>query len=221
MSRTVKGWSDMPGFKSAVNKVKPLLKEEMQRGKTIYPPPKHILRAFKLTSPGAVKVIILGQDPYHGANQANGLAFSVNPGVSLPPSLRNIYKEMEQDIGCKPHDGDLAYLAKQGVLLLNSSLTVEKGKAGSHSKLGWSELVSGVVDYFSDKEVVFILWGAHARGLAFGVKRYVSSPHPSPFSADKGFFGSRPFSKTNRLLKRMGVDPVNWCVRSKRKPNAE
>lgn len=186
---------------------------------TIYPPKELIFRALELTPFENIKVVILGQDPYHGEGEANGLAFSVNKGVELPPSLRNIYEELKSDMGIKiPNHGDLTSWAKQGVLLLNSVLTVEKDKPASHRNIGWEEYTDSIIKKISDKKenIVFILWGKYAQSKkAFIDERkhlVISSPHPSPFSANKGFFGSKPFSKTNTYLKSKGKKEIDWRI---------
>jgi len=191
------------------------------RNTTVYPPAEKVFATLQLTPPERVKAVILGQDPYHGPGQANGLAFSVNPGVQLPPSLRNIFAELESDIGCVPpaNNGDLTAWAKQGVLLLNTSLTVEEGKAGSHSKIGWQNFTKGIISACAQlpQPIVFILWGAHAQELGSAVgesptKKKLMSPHPSPLSAYRGFFGSKPFSNANQLLMEMGGEPIDWTL---------
>lgn len=194
------------------------LKEEKQAGNKIYPKGGDIFNAFWKTPFTKVKVVILGQDPYHGENQAHGLSFSVQKGITIPPSLRNIYKELTTDIPgfITPNDGDLTEWAEQGVLLLNASLTVRAGTPGSHQKRGWETFTDMVIKTLSDKKegLVFILWGAFAQAKAELIdesKHYIiKSPHPSPFSADRGFFGSKPFSKTNEILKKQGKEPIDW-----------
>lgn len=200
------------GFKSFYNKI---LKE--YDIKTIYPPKDYIFNALKLTNYENTKVVIVGQDPYHGENQAHGLSFSVQKGIKLPPSLQNIYKELESDLGIKPRlDGDLTGWAKQGVLLLNAVLTVEKDKAGSHRNLGWELLTDYIIKALNKKDtsVVFILWGNFAKEkakLITNPKHFIIiSPHPSPFSAYSGFFGSKPFSKTNNYLIKNNLEPIDW-----------
>ncbi|MCA9387285.1 uracil-DNA glycosylase, partial [Candidatus Dojkabacteria bacterium] len=185
--------------------------------KQVYPPGKLIFRAFDESSVDDIKVVILGQDPYHTPGVANGLAFSANSNQKIPPSLRNIYKELEDDLGIKaPDNPDLTKWAKQGVLLLNSTLTVEKGKAGSHQKKGWEEFTDEVVKRLSEltENLVFFLWGAYAqkKGEVIDKSKHliIESPHPSPFSADKGFFGSKPFSKANKYLEEHGKTSINW-----------
>lgn len=194
----------------------------------IYPPQYAIFRALALTPPEAVRVVIVGQDPYHGRGEANGLAFSVNHGIKIPPSLRNIFKELHSDLGCGiPQSGDLTPWAERGVLLLNTALTVESGKPGSHSKLGWQMFVRDVLDVCVrlPQPVVFVLWGNYARSFTEELpiaespnKVYICSSHPSPFSAMRGsgdtlaFMGSCPFSETNRLLSHMGAEPIDWSL---------
>lgn len=185
---------------------------------TVYPPPKFIFHAFDQTPFDKVKVVILGQDPYHGPGQANGLCFAVNKGVTLPPSLQNIYKEIESDLGKKPISvsGDLEGWASQGVLLLNATLTVRAHTAGSHQKKGWEQFTDSVIKILSSQKenLVFILWGNYAQNkgeVIDGTKHLViKSPHPSPFSAYNGFFGSKPFSKCNEYLILNGKEPINW-----------
>ena len=187
--------------------------------KTIYPPKDYIFNALKLTSYKDTKVVIVGQDPYHGEHQAHGLSFSVQKGVKLPPSLQNIYKELESDLGIPPRtDGDLTGWAKQGVLMLNAVLTVEKDKAASHRNLGWEPMTDYIIKLLNKKDepVVFILWGNFAKEkakLITNPKHYIIiSPHPSPFSAYSGFFGSKPFSKTNEFLISKKMQPIDWSL---------
>lgn len=184
--------------------------------KIVYPPKRDILRALKLTDYNDVKVVILGQDPYHGENEANGLSFSVNEGIKLPPSLKNIYKELYDDLGITKTTGNLTSWANQGVLLLNSVLTVLKDTPTSHSKIGWQEYTDAIIKKLNEREkpIVFILWGNYARSkknLITNKRHYIiESPHPSPFSANSGFFGSRPFSKTNEFLKKNNIKEIEW-----------
>ena len=184
--------------------------------KIVYPPKIDILRALKLTDYNDVKVVILGQDPYHGENEANGLSFSVNEGIKLPPSLKNIYKELYDDLGITKTTGDLTSWANQGVLLLNSVLTVLKDTPTSHSKIGWQEYTDAIIRKLNEREktIVFILWGNYARSkknLITNKRHYIiESHHPSPFSANSGFFGSRPFSKTNEFLKKNNIKEIEW-----------
>jgi uracil-DNA glycosylase len=197
------------------------LTREETNGKTVYPPRGQRLRALELTPLDAVRVVILGQDPYHGPGQAHGLCFSVPEGVQVPPSLVNIYKELEDDLGVpRRPDGNLERWARQGVLLLNTSLTVEAGRAGSHAGKGWEAITDAAVTAVAQREEpsVFILWGRHARtkaakvpALAPGTHHLVlTSPHPSPLSAHAGFFGSKPFSKTNAFLEAHGRGAIEW-----------
>ena len=204
-----------------MNRFKTIVEIESQKEyeiKTIYPPKEQIFRALNLCDFDDVKVVILGQDPYHEPHQANGLAFSVTKDVRIPPSLVNIYKEIHDDLGLPiPNHGDLTYWAKQGVLLLNNVLTVERGKANSHKGLGWETFTLNIVRYLNEREkpLVFILWGKNA----IEKKKYIdsrhlvlTSVHPSPLSAYRGFFGSRPFSKTNEFLIKNGMTPIDWSI---------
>ena len=197
------------------------LQREEAAGKAIYPPRGQRLRAFALTPLDEVRVVILGQDPYHGPGQAHGLCFSVNDGVQVPPSLVNIYKELEADLGVpRRASGNLEHWARQGVLLLNNSLTVEAGKAGSHAGKGWDAITDAAVAAVAAREApsVFVLWGNHARNKAQRVAELgpgsrhlvLTSPHPSPLSAHGGFFGSKPFSKTNAFLEAQGRGAIDW-----------
>lgn len=189
------------------------------REKTIFPPKSNILRAFKLTDYDNVKVVILGQDPYHGINEANGLAFSVSKGVRLPPSLQNIYKELYSDLGITiSNNGDLEKWAREGVLLLNSVFTVEKDKPASHKNIGWEQFSDEVIKKVNEKNtpVVFILWGSFAKSKAKYITNpihlVITSPHPSPFSAYSGFFGSKPFSRTNEFLRKNNIKEIDWKI---------
>lgn len=193
--------------------------EEEYKTKTIFPPQNEIFNAFRYTSYEDIKVVILGQDPYHGEHQAQGLSFSVRNEVGRPPSLQNIFKEIESDLGIKmTKNNSLIPWAKEGVLLLNAVLTVEKDKAASHKEQGWEKFTDAVIKKINEKEtpVVFILWGAYARSkktLITNPNHYIiESPHPSPFSAYNGFFGSKPFSKTNTFLKANNISPINWQI---------
>ena len=195
---------------------------EEQAGKQIYPPRGCRLKALELTPLDEVKVVILGQDPYHGPGQAMGLCFSVPEGVKIPPSLVNIYKELAADLGVARADhGDLSKWARQGVLLLNNTLTVEAAKAGSHAKRGWDAITDACVAAVAarDEPSVFILWGSHAQakakriaGLREGQHCVIESPHPSPLSAHRGFFGSKPFSRTNAFLSDHGREAIDWAL---------
>ena len=187
--------------------------------KTIYPDMYDIFNALHYTSYKDTKVVILGQDPYHGPNQAHGLAFSVNPKVKIPPSLINIYKELQNDLGCYiPNNGYLKKWADQGVLLLNTSLTVVASKPNSHSKIGWEVFTDNIIKLLNDRKdpVVFILWGNNAKSkerLITNDRHFIiKSVHPSPLSANRGFFGSKPFSKTNEILKKLGKESIDWQI---------
>jgi uracil-DNA glycosylase len=195
------------------------LKIEKLQGKTIYPPGSLIFHAFDKTPFENVKVVILGQDPYHGPRQAHGLSFSVQKGIQLPPSLINIFKELQNDVGMMmPNHGNLEKWAEQGVLLLNASLTVRAQDPMSHSKIGWHTFTTSVITKISDqrKHVVFMLWGrfAQEKEVLIDTKKHLvlKSAHPSPLSANAGFFGNRHFSKANEYLIKHGVDPINWAV---------
>jgi len=197
--------------------LKRFLLEQKQEGRRIFPKGAEYFRALDLTPLDEVRVVILGQDPYHGEGQAHGLCFSVQPGVRIPPSLVNIYKEMQEDLGIPPaRHGFLEHWAKQGVLLLNSVLTVEMGRAASHQGRGWERFTDAVIRAVNEQEkpVVFILWGSYAQKKAAFVDRsrhlVLRSPHPSPLSAHNGFFGSRPFSKANAFLVEHGRKPIDW-----------
>lgn len=192
--------------------------EERQRS-TVYPPHDEVFAALHLTPYEQVKAVILGQDPYHGPNQAHGLCFSVRQGIPQPPSLQNVFKELEQDLGCTPpNHGCLEHWARQGVLLLNATLTVRRGQAASHQRKGWETFTDEVLRSVNEKQdrVVFILWGASARKkkALIDTSRHVivESAHPSPLSASNGFFGSRPFSRTNAALVEAGREPIDWQV---------
>ncbi|MDE5540106.1 MAG: uracil-DNA glycosylase [Bacilli bacterium] len=193
--------------------------EDEYRTKTIFPPQDHIFEALKLTSFQNTRVVIVGQDPYHGEGEAHGLSFSVQKGVKVPPSLQNIYKELYDDLGIPPkNDGDLTNWAKSGVLLLNAVLTVVKDTPASHRKLGWERLTDYIIRVLNEKDepVVFILWGNFAKEKASLITNpkhlILSSPHPSPFAARYGFFGSKPFSKTNAYLKQNGLKEIDWSL---------
>ena len=191
---------------------------ERQAGKIIYPPAKDVFNAFRLTEFNQVKVVILGQDPYHGPNQAHGLCFSVLPGVKTPPSLVNIYKELAQDIpGFHiPNHGYLKSWAEQGVLLLNTVLTVEQGKAHSHANSGWEKFTDRVIDVLNQQRegIVFLLWGSHAQKKGAMINRQqhhvLTAPHPSPLSAHRGFLGCKHFSMTNHILTQQGNPVIDW-----------
>ena len=187
------------------------------RTQAVFPPDKEIFRAFDCADFDKVKVVIIGQDPYHGPGQANGLCFSVRDGVPMPPSLKNIFKEIQNDLGKPiPKSGDLERWANQGVLLLNATLTVRASSPGSHQKKGWEQFTDAVIKEISDKKsnVVFLLWGAYAQKKGEIIDRtrhlVLMSAHPSPFSADRGFFGNKHFSKTNEYLKSKGLTEIDW-----------
>lgn len=200
-----------------MKQLREFLISEKQKGKVIYPKGSDMFRALNLTPLGSVKVVILGQDPYHGEGQAMGLSFSVRPGVRIPPSLVNIFRELKDDLGIPPaHSGDLTHWAEQGVLLLNSVLTVEKGKAASHQGKGWERFTDSIIAKVNEQDtpVVFMLWGAYAQKKAAFVDSernlVLKGPHPSPLSAHNGFFGKHYFSKANEFLKAHGQTPVDW-----------
>lgn len=192
---------------------------EEYRTRLIFPPTNDIFNAFHLTPLKDVKVVILGQDPYHGNNQAHGLCFSVKPEVEIPPSLVNIYKELHDDLGCTiPGHGYLVKWAKQGVLMLNTVLTVRAHQANSHRGIGWEEFTDAAIRVLNtqDRPIVFILWGRPAqmkKAMLNNPKHLIlEAPHPSPLSSYRGFFGSRPFSKTNQFLEANGVEPIDWQI---------
>jgi uracil-DNA glycosylase len=205
---------EKPYYQSMMSKIE----NEREIGKTIFPQADDVFNAFDLTAFHDVKVVILGQDPYHGAGQAHGLSFSVLPGIKIPPSLRNMYKELAQDIDgfIIPDHGYLESWAKQGVLLLNTVLTVEEGKAHSHAKFGWEFFTDAIIQHINEHNdgVVFLLWGAHAQKKGANIdenKHYIlRAPHPSPLSAHRGFFGCNHFSQTNKCLKMQNLSEINW-----------
>lgn len=217
-----KGWMREIGQefeKSYFNELRTFLLQEVRAGKTIYPKADDIFRAFKETEFDDVKVVMIGQDPYHGPDQAHGMCFSVGPGIRPPPSLVNIYKEIENDLGLKmPAHGYLATWAAQGVLLLNTVLTVEKGLAGSHRGKGWEVFTDRVIEVLNQKKegLVFLLWGSPAQKKAQVVdahRHYVlKGPHPSPLSAYRGFFGGHHFSLTNKYLTAHAQTPIDWSL---------
>jgi uracil-DNA glycosylase len=195
------------------------IKTETLAGKIIYPPGNLMFNAFEKTPFSKVKVVLLGQDPYHNKGQAHGLSFSVSDGVTKPPSLINIFKELNTDLGLPvPPHGNLEKWAQQGVLLLNASLTVRQNEPGSHSNIGWLQFTDSIIKKISDekKGVVFLLWGKFAQekqGLIDETKHHVlKAAHPSPFSADQGFFGCKHFSKTNEFLMQQGLQPIDWKI---------
>lgn len=202
------------------NNLEKFLTEE-EKTEQIFPPKQDIFSALKLTPFKDVKVVVLGQDPYHDDNQAHGLSFSVRPGVKIPPSLRNILKELKSDIGTRPPDnGFLVNWAKQGILMINAVLTVRAHKANSHSKKGWEQFTDAIIKAVSNKSetVIFVLWGAAAQKkkefISLENNEIICSVHPSPLSAHRGFFGSQPFSKVNELLKQHGQEPIDWQLPS-------
>ena len=205
---------ESPGFDKFMNKVK-----DNYKNHTCFPKYENIFNALKLTPYKDVKIVIIGQDPYHGEGEAHGLSFSVQEGVKFPPSLQNIFKELYNDLGIKNTKGDLTPWAKEGVLLLNSILSVEKDKPLSHKDLGWQLLTDHIIKLINLKEepVVFILWGSYARSKKEFItnKKHliIESAHPSPFSARNGFFGSRPFSKTNNFLAKNNMTTIDWEIR--------
>lgn len=195
------------------------LRAELAAGKTLYPPPAQIFAALDATPFDQVKVVILGQDPYHGPGQAHGLCFSVRPGVPVPPSLQNIFKEIQSDLGLAvPRHGDLRSWAQQGVLLLNAVLTVERGRAGAHQGRGWEAFTDAVIDRLNRERegLVFLLWGspAQAKGRLVDRQRHLvlTAPHPSPLSAHRGFLGCRHFSRANDWLRARGQAPIDWSL---------
>lgn len=218
--QTQNSWQDVFDIamsKTYMHALQNFLFEERRAGRVIYPAEDNIFRALDLTPPDNVKVVILGQDPYHGEGQAHGLAFSVQKDVRIPPSLRNIYKELQADIGMDiPDHGNLESWARQGVLLLNTTLTVEAANAGSHAGKGWEEFTDEVLRQINilNHPVVFMLWGSHAQKkieIIDTYKHYVlKAPHPSPLSAHRGFLGCKNFSKANAFLKANGLGEVDW-----------
>jgi len=215
-----KEWYDLlnnefekPYFRNIVD----ILKTEKEQGNIIYPPENEIFSAFNLTPFNKIKVVIIGQDPYHGQGQAHGLCFSVKNGIIPPPSLINIFKEISANTGASfSTSGDLSSWAKQGVLLLNAILTVKANQPGSHQKLGWEQFTNAVISLISEKKdgVIFLLWGKFAESKALLIDEnkhyFLKAPHPSPYSANSGFFGCKHFSKTNEILRSLKKEPINW-----------
>ncbi len=220
MVKSLESWKEVAaeyGLKEILKPIRKKISEVSSKKKKIHPNSKDIFRAFELTSFKNVRIIILGQDPYHGPNQANGLAFSVNSEVGFPPSLLNIFKEYSTDLNLPiPTDGNLSAWAERGVLLLNSILTVESGSPGSHKNFGWEEFTNQIIKALSDKKsnLVFILWGAYAQSKEIFIDPskhlIIATPHPSPLSAHRGFFGSKPFSKTNDYLRKNKNEEIDW-----------
>ena len=202
--------------KPYMQSLREFLIQEKLKNKVVYPPNEETFRALRLTGVDDVKVVILGQDPYHGRGQADGLAFSVQKQIKLPPSLRNIFKEIEDDLGIdSPKNGDLSFLAEQGVLLLNSVLTVNEGDPASHANRGWEAFTDKIVEILDHKKnIVFMLWGGYAQKKASKISKeshcILKATHPSPLSAHRGFFGCRHFSKANEYLVLNGLNPIKW-----------
>jgi uracil-DNA glycosylase len=212
VSAPPEGWADLPFFSAQW----PALRDRLDALPAVLPAAEARFRALELTSPNAVRVVILGQDPYPTPGHATGLAFSVPAELAkLPPSLRNIFKEMREDLGCAPATGALAHWARQGVLLLNTALSVEPGGAGGHARWGWDVLVAQVLERAAATPCAFLLWGAHAQKVAapfIGPDHLViETAHPSPLAARRGFFGSRPFGRVNDWLAARGEPPIDWC----------
>ena len=215
------GWNDLLKDeleKDYYKKLREFLINEYNT-RVIYPDAYDIYNALHYTDYKDVKAVILGQDPYHGPNQAHGLSFSVKEGVRIPPSLLNMYKELKNDLGCYiPNNGYLEKWARQGILLLNTSLTVRQGEANSHRKVGWEKFTDRIIELLNEREdpIVFILWGNNAKSkeiLITNKKHFIiKSVHPSPLSASRGFFGSKPFSKTNKFLNSIGKEPIDWQI---------
>lgn len=218
--KIAKSWADEIGSElnqPYMGKLSTFLKERAAEGKVIYPQNDEIFQALELTSFKDVRVVIIGQDPYHGPGQAHGLSFSVRKGVRIPPSLKNIYKEIEAEFGVTmPKHGDLTNWARQGVLLLNATLTVEEASAGAHQKRGWEEFTDAIIRAINDhhEHVVFMLWGSYAqkKGAFIDRKKHLvlESVHPSPLSAHRGFLGNGHFAKANKYLKNQGRPPIDW-----------
>lgn len=204
-------WADLPFFAEDWPRIEAVLDAE---NRSVLPPAHQRFAALRHTQPDATRVVILGQDPYPTPGHAHGFAFSVTPDTPLPKSLKNIFRELEDDIGAAPATGDLTPWADQGVLLLNTALTVPAGDAGGHGKLGWQSLTEQVLARLDDRPCSFLLWGAHAQKAARGLAPHhlkIETPHPSPLSAYRGFFGSRPFSRTNAWLAAQGHPPIRWA----------
>jgi uracil-DNA glycosylase len=221
-STAVLEWKDILGeekSKPYFQKIMSFLDQERHAGKNIYPPQNDIFNALKHTPFDKVEVVIIGQDPYHGPNQAHGLSFSVKTGIKPPPSLKNIYKELHTDVGFTiPNHGCLMHWAEQGVLLLNTVLSVEANQPQSHSQIGWQTFTDTIIKKLNShpRPIVYLLWGSHAQQketlIDQNKHRILKAPHPSPFSANRGFFGFQHFSKTNALLSSFGRKPIDWQV---------
>lgn len=209
-------WAQLPFWQDQW----PAVQAALARETDVLPPPEHMFAALRHTPPDAVRVVILGQDPYPTPGHANGLAFAVAKGVALPRSLANIYREMEADLGLRPTDGDLTFWADQGVLLLNTALSVLAGSAGAHARLGWDALIDQVLAQTATRPTAYVLWGAKAQARA----KHITGPshfkletaHPSPLSARRGFFGSAPFSRVNAWLEHQGQTPIDWAGQTMR-----
>ena len=222
MVKPLESWKEVAaeyGLKEILKPIRKKISEVSSKKKKIHPSSKDIFRAFELTSFKNVKIIILGQDPYHGPNQANGLAFSVNSEVRFPPSLLNIFKEYSSDLNLPiPTNGNLSVWGERGVLLLNSILTVESGSPGCHKDFGWEEFTDQIIKALSDKKsnLVFILWGSYAQSKKILIDSskhlIIATPHPSPLSAHRGFFGSKPFSKANDYLRKTKNEEIDWRI---------
>lgn len=221
----MKTWKEAIGEEKSLpyfQQILQFVQAERAAGKTVFPPQNEVFSAFSLTEFADVKVVILGQDPYHGFNQAHGLAFSVKPGIAPPPSLLNMYKELASDVGFQmPSHGYLVEWAKQGVLLLNTVLTVEQGKAHSHANIGWETFTDKVIAQLNQhrEKLVFLLWGSYAQKKGQFINRnrhcVLTAPHPSPLSAHRGFLGCRHFSQTNDYLRSQGIAPIEWQLPEK------
>jgi uracil-DNA glycosylase len=205
--------------KPYMNELRAFLQRERAQGKTVFPQPSEFFAALDQTPFDVVRVVVLGQDPYHGPGQAHGLSFSVRKGVPLPPSLRNIFQELKSDLGLPPPaSGDLTPWARQGVLLLNATLSVESGRAGSHQNKGWETFTDQIIERLARERegLAFVLWGSYAqkKGAMIDRQRHfvVESPHPSPLSAHRGFFGSKPFSRVNQYLRDQGEREIDWTL---------
>lgn len=211
MSLDVGAWAELPFFREDWPRIEATLAADTR---TILPPETQRFAALTRTQPDTTRVVILGQDPYPTRGHANGLAFSVTPDTPLPRSLKNIFRELEDDLGTAPDNGDLSDWADQGVLLLNTALSVPEGAAGGHAKLGWAALTEQVLDRLDDRPRAFLLWGKHAQKLGARLSDQhlkVETAHPSPLSASRGFFGSRPFSRVNAWLAMQGQPPIRWA----------